>query len=54
MLPEVIPHLIAGDFVIEYDEALDNLKDETASEYGGNGSIYAWFSKEGGVCTRSN
>jgi hypothetical protein len=30
--PEVITHLIASDLGIQYDEALDILKDETAWE----------------------
>jgi hypothetical protein len=32
---EVVAHLIASDQGIQYDEALNVLKDETAWEYGG-------------------
>jgi hypothetical protein len=33
--PEVIAHLIASDLGIQYDEALNVLRDEAAWEYGG-------------------
>ena len=33
--PEVVTHLIAGDLGIQYDEALNVLRDEAAWEYGG-------------------
>jgi hypothetical protein len=33
--PEVVTHLIAHDLEIQYNEALEILRDETAWKYGG-------------------
>jgi hypothetical protein len=33
--PEVVTHLIAHDLEMQYDEALEILRDETAWKYGG-------------------